>query len=163
LKDTNKNYAFIDGQNLNLGIQHLGWKLDFERFRIYLKEKYDVLKAYYFIGFVPTNNDLYTSLQDAGYTLIYKPTLITKAGKVKGNCDAELVLQAMIDFHNYNNAVIVTGDGDFACLVKYLAKKDKLLTVISPNRNCSVLLRKAADGKVNYITNELRKKLELRK
>jgi len=24
-----KNYAFIDGQNLNLGIRALGWHLDF--------------------------------------------------------------------------------------------------------------------------------------
>ncbi len=108
------NYAFIDGQNLNLGIQELGWKLDFRKFRIYLKEKYLVSRAYYFIGFIPGNNDLYTSLQDTGYTLIYKPTLITKSGKVKGNCDAELVLQAMIDFNKYDKAIIVSGDGDFA-------------------------------------------------
>jgi len=33
------NYAFIDSNNLNLGIQSLGWKLDFRRFRRYLKEK----------------------------------------------------------------------------------------------------------------------------
>jgi hypothetical protein len=26
------NFAFIDGQNLNLGIQRLGWKLDLKRF-----------------------------------------------------------------------------------------------------------------------------------
>ena len=24
------NYAFIDGQNLNLGIRSLGWKLDYK-------------------------------------------------------------------------------------------------------------------------------------
>jgi len=33
------NYAFIDGQNLYLAIQKSGWKLDFKRFRVYLKEK----------------------------------------------------------------------------------------------------------------------------
>lgn len=38
------NYAFIDGQNLNLGIKSLGWKLDFKKFRIYLEEKYAVKK-----------------------------------------------------------------------------------------------------------------------
>lgn len=30
------NYAFIDSQNLNLGVLALGWKLDFARFRSYL-------------------------------------------------------------------------------------------------------------------------------
>lgn len=45
-----KNFAFIDNNNLNLAIQELGWKLDFKRFRVYLKEKYDFEKAYLFIG-----------------------------------------------------------------------------------------------------------------
>jgi len=35
-----RNYAFIDAQNLNLGIQELGWKLDYRKFRRYLREKY---------------------------------------------------------------------------------------------------------------------------
>ena len=34
------NYAFIDSQNLNLGIQKLGWKLDYRKFRVYLAEKF---------------------------------------------------------------------------------------------------------------------------
>ena len=41
-----KDYAFIDAQNLYLGIKELGWKLNFKRFRVYLKEKYGVEKAY---------------------------------------------------------------------------------------------------------------------
>src|SRR3989338_10258062 len=90
------NYAFIDSQNLNLSIQELGWKLDFRKFRIYLKEKYNVTTAYLFIGYIEGNNDLYTALQVAGFICIFKPTLTYKDGTTKGNCDAELVLQAMI-------------------------------------------------------------------
>ena len=48
MKHIENNYAFIDSQNLNLGIQLLGWKLDYKKFRIYLKEKYNVTKAYIF-------------------------------------------------------------------------------------------------------------------
>lgn len=44
------NYAFIDSQNLNLGVQDLGWQLDFKRFRVYLKEKFHVRRAYLFLG-----------------------------------------------------------------------------------------------------------------
>lgn len=75
------NYAFIDGQNLNLGIRELGWKLDYRKFRVYLKEKYRVIKAYYFIGYIPGMSDLYASLQEAGYILIFKPTLKTPTGQ----------------------------------------------------------------------------------
>lgn len=56
------NYAFIDSQNLNLGIQSLGWKLDFKRFYTYLKDKYKVEKAFLFIGYVVGNEALYTLL-----------------------------------------------------------------------------------------------------
>jgi len=58
-KNKIKNYAFIDSQNLNLSIQRIGWKLDYRRFRIYLKEKYKIKIAYLFIGFLPENQDLY--------------------------------------------------------------------------------------------------------
>ena len=110
------NYAFIDAQNLNLGVQRLGWKLDFRRFRVYLKEKYLVTKAYLFIGYLAQNTNLYRALQEYGYILIFKAVLQKKDGTVKGNVDAELVLHAMIQYGNYDRAVIVTSDGDFACL-----------------------------------------------
>src|SRR3989344_5693221 len=110
---TENNYAFIDSQNLNLGVQSLGWKLDYKKFRIYLKEKYQVTTAYLFIGYIDQNQDLYSSLQKAGYVLNFKPVLRDKDGKHKGNVDANLVLQAMIDFnhHNFDKAIIITSDG----------------------------------------------------
>lgn len=128
------NYAFIDSQNLNLSIRELGWKLDWRCFRVYLKEKYGVARAFLFIGYVSGNNDLYTALQEAGFICIFKPTLTYKGGTTKGNCDAELVLHAMIEYPNYDKAVIVTGDGDFYCLVQHLLEKGKLKNVLIPNQ-----------------------------
>jgi|SRR3989344_2762944 len=158
MKSDLKNYAFIDSQNLNLGVQRLGWRLSFGKFRIYLKEKYQVIKAYLFIGYIPNNRDLYKSLQEAGYVLIFKPVLQNTV--VKGNIDADLVLQAMIDYNEYDGAVIVTSDGDFYSLVKYLKEHDKLEVVLSPNKQkCSVLLTKSAGDKIDFM-NKLRQKLE---
>ena len=136
------NYAFIDSQNLNLSIRSLGWKVDFRRFRIYLQEKYHVKKAYLFIGYMPQNVDMYTALQDYGFICIFKPTLTNKDGTTKGNCDAELVLHAMIQYDNFDKAVIVSGDGDFQCLAKYLFEKDKLGAILVPNqKKYSALLK----------------------
>ncbi|MEA3344483.1 MAG: NYN domain-containing protein [Patescibacteria group bacterium] len=154
------NYAFIDSQNLNLGIQSLGWKLDYKRFRVYLKEKYKVSIAYLFIGYVQDNQDLYSFLQESGYILIFKPTLPDKDGKIKGNIDADLVLRAMIDYNKYNKAIIISSDGDFYSLVKYLYKNNKLECVLSPYiKTCSILLKKTAKGKIVFMEN-LRKKLQ---
>jgi hypothetical protein len=72
---TMSNYAFIDSQNLYLGIKNLGWKLDYKRFRVYLKDKYNIEQAYLFIGFAHGNENLYMQLQLYGYICIFKPTL----------------------------------------------------------------------------------------
>ena len=48
----------------------------------------------------------------------------------------------MIEIPNYNKAIIVSGDGDFYCLVEYLQKKGKLGKIIVPNKYYSSLLRK---------------------
>ena len=137
------NYAFIDSQNLNLGVRSLGWKLDYKKFRLYLKNKYNVEKAYLFIGQLAGNEQLYLYLQEAGYILIFKPTVETKEGDVKGNVDAELVLHAAaIQYKNYDKALIVSGDGDFTCLIEFLVERQKLLHVLTPNRHYSSLLRR---------------------
>lgn len=161
---TKNNYAFIDSQNLNLAIRELGWRLDFARFRVYLKEKYDVSKAFLFIGYVEGNNALYTALQEAGFICIFKPTLKYGDGTTKGNCDAELVLHAMIEYRNYNKAVIVTGDGDFHCLANHLLEKDKLAVILIPNQHrFSALLKfKIFAPHLRYM-NDLEQKLAYKK
>lgn len=160
MKKPFNNFAFIDSQNLNLSIQSLGWKLDFKKFRIYLAEKYGVKTAYVFIGYLEENQDLYQSLQKYGYVLIFKELLKYKDGKVKGNCDAELVLQAMIDFDKYEQALLVSGDGDFACLVRYLYKHKKLRCMLVPNQHkYSALLKKTARQEIAFM-NDLRTKLQ---
>lgn len=154
------NYAFIDSQNLNLGIQSLGWKLDFTKFRKYLQEKYGVTTAYLFIGFVPANQSLYSSLQKKNYVLVFKPVVPDQNGEVKGNIDADLVLQVMIDYNNYDKTIVVSSDGDFYSLVKYLYDNNKLKVVMSPYvKTCSVLLKKSAKEKVVFMDN-LKQKLE---
>jgi len=161
--DSLPNYAFIDAQNLYLGIISQGWELDYKKFRQYLKDKYNVDKAFLFIGYLPENADLYADLQSSGYILIFKEALKIKNKIIKGNVDAELVLETMIQYENYNMAVIVSGDGDFACLIKYLYKHSKLKIVLVPNQSrYSVLIKKTAKEKIGSIT-ELTEKLSIKK
>jgi uncharacterized LabA/DUF88 family protein len=171
-----KIYAFIDAQNLNLGVSrsikfrskeiYKGWKLDLRKFFVYLKEHYRVSKAYLFIGYLRENRSMYRRFKKFGYKLVYKPTIKDKNGKAKGNVDAELVLQASaIDFKNYNEAIIVSGDGDFLCLLKYLDKYNKLKTILIPNEySYSSLLKNARKirHKRAYISR-LKNKLEFKK
>lgn len=145
------NYAFIDSQNLNLGVQRAGWKMNWKRFREFLAEEYDVKEAFMFIGYMPENEDLYTQMHEAGYLVALKPTLDMFANPedakkddkppTKGNVDTELVMYVMKEMPNYNKAIIVSGDGDFYSLIEYLKENDKLLHVMTPNWKYSTLLK----------------------
>lgn len=165
-------YAFIDSQNLNLGTSndiwkgrkriYKGWKLDFKKFRQYLRDKFRVTKALLFIGYIPQNKSLYHHLKSFGYTLIFKPTTKDRLGKPKGNVDAELVLHAVrIDYDNYDEAVIVSGDGDFYCLHEYLATEEKLLRIIIPNTKSESSLLKKFHNYKTFLIHE-KHKLELK-
>jgi len=158
------NYAFIDATNLHKGIQELGWQLDYRRFRVFLRDRYAVEEAYLFLGFVPQFTSLYRNLQSYGYVLIFKPTVLDPAGEVKGNCDGELILQAAIDFYeqHFKSAVLVSGDGDFACLVSFLQQKRALTAILSPSHEkCSMLLKRT-NARITFL-QELRQKLEYKR
>jgi len=163
-------YSFIDSQNLNLSIlndlrnkktrkvYYKGWKLDFRKFYVYLRAKYRSTKSYLFIGYKKEYKNLYKHLAQAGYEIVFKPTLDPN-GKTKGNVDAELVLHTVDLLPKYNKAIIVTGDGDFHCLVEYLIKKKKLFNLFIPNQfSYSSLLRKFKPY-ISFV-NVLKSKLE---
>jgi len=151
------NCAYIDGANLHKGITGLGWNLDYKRFRVWLSEKYGAHTAYLFIGLIPKYKVLYKYLQECGFTLIFKEVVYDGDGKPKGNCDADLVLQATCDAYenNFDNALLVASDGDYAGLVEFLHKKHKFLVVLSPHLKdkCSILLKRTG-VKIAYINEQ---------
>lgn len=143
-------YAFIDSQNLNLGVRndvvnakgktiYHGKKLDYRKFRHYLREKYGVSRAFMFIGMIPTNSDLYTYLQECGFTLVFKAisTYMDEKGHTitKGNVDTDIVLYSVGRVSaDFDKAVFVSGDGDFLSLYDYMDELGKLEKIIVPNR-----------------------------
>jgi uncharacterized LabA/DUF88 family protein len=174
-KPTQGNYAFIDSQNLNLGTQKMGWKMDWRKFRQFLRDKYNVTHAYMFIGYMAENEQLYEHMHELGYLIVLKPTLDMKvtpeasaeaneAAKapekpaVKGNIDADLVLHAMKELPHYSKAIIVSGDGDFFGLIEYLKEKNKLLHVMTPNWQYSSLLKQFEEYivRLDQLKHELR-------
>ncbi len=155
-----KIYVFIDSQNLNMAIQDLGWELNFRKFIRFLKDKYKVEKVFLFIGYVEKYEEMYKSLKSYGYEIIHKPTLEYGNGKIKGNCDAELVLQCMVEYENFDQAIIVSGDGDFHCLLKHLKAQGKLFKLGIPDKNdYSVLLKEFAP--YMFFVSQLKSKLQL--
>jgi hypothetical protein len=158
------NIAYVDAANLDKALRlTLLWKMDYKKFRVWLSDKYKVGRAYLFIGLIPKNKDLYTYLQECGFTLVFKDVLFDKNGRAKGNCDSDLLMQASADLYegDLNKAVVVASDGDYAPLVKVLVAKGKLETVLSPApaEKCSILLKRTS-APIAYV-NDQRSLLEL--
>jgi len=141
-----KIIAYIDGANLHKGIESLSWKLDYRKFRSWIRQKFGVTDAYLFIGLMPKHANLYTSLQNIGYKLVFKEVIYDGDGRAKGNCDADLVLQATRDYfeQGITSVVLVSSDGDYAPLIKFWLEKKVQCVIISPapTSKCSILLKR---------------------
>ena len=140
------NLAFIDGQNLHLGTMQNGWKIDYKKFRVYLKEKYNVSDAYYFLGYVSEEQqELYNNLQKSGFIVSFKEHNPSMLAQKKGNVDTDIVFEIMknlIDNKDFSKIILVSGDGDYKKLVDYLLKKGKFEKILFPNKDFASSLYK---------------------
>lgn len=180
-KGDRKNIAFIDGQNLYFGttkcyicakalardIKEMSysdctcgnaWEVDLLKFRIYLKENYDVSEAYYFLGNLKEKYEqMYQEIQKAGFILVFKEHNGGMKSSKKGNVDTDIVFEAMknlIDNPNFDKIVLVSGDGDYKKLVSYLISKGKFRKILFPNKRFASSLYKEFGGEsFDYLEN----------
>ena len=154
------NIAFIDGQNLYMGTRSEipPWNIDLTKFREYLRRKYHVEKAYYFLGFVDEKyQDLYESIQSAGFILVFKKHTNAMMGAKKGNVDTDIVFYVMKKLYRHEvngQIVLVSGDGDYSMLVDFLIEEDKFLKILFPNKQfASSLYKKITRRFFDYLAN----------
>ena len=153
------NYAFIDWQNLHLGVMADWWDIDLSKFMIYLKNKYHVTKSFYYIGFQdPQNINLYTTIKNAWFTLIFKQQTVQALTNKKWNVDSDMIFWAMKclikEPSNFEKILLVTWDGDFKILVDFLIQEWKFEKILLPNKRWSSnLLRKMPGIYWNYLFN----------
>ena len=153
LKLKGKTAVYIDAANIFYASKTLKYKIDFEKLFHYFKDKYKVTKVSYYTGFDPENNKqikFLDKLDNFGYAVIKKPLkkINNKRGrtlKEKANLDVELSIDAILDEGKYKNIVLVSGDSDFAYLLKILKKADRKLIVISARGHISRELIKSSD------------------
>lgn len=180
-ESTLPNIAFIDGQNLYLGTtkcspcsEKLGmevkdikltdcscggaWEVNLNRFRVYLKEKYNISEAYYFLGYIQDENDeLYKEIQKAGFIVLFKEHHKLSKSKKKGNVDTDMVFEVMknlLDNTGFNKILLVSGDGDYKKLINYLIGKKKFEKILFPNKKFASSLYKELGGEAfDYLEN----------
>ena len=176
------NTCFIDGQNLHFGLKKLNWKLDYKKFRVHLKDKFKVEKAYYYFGFIEENvQDLYENLQEAGFIVRFRSHNRKMISQKKGNVDTEIVFDVMkllMDLEKedreekdkkedtkenrnkekHSKIILVSGDGDYFKLVKFLIEKERFEKLIYPSAKSLSSLYKKVNEKYKLEVEELRRK-----
>jgi len=166
------NQAFIDGQNLQLGTTKArpAWKIDLAHFRVYLRDKYAVEEAYYFMGaFDSQYQDLYNSIQKFGYIITFREHAESFVSKKKGNVDTDIVftiMKKLIEKEKFDKVILVSGDGDYWRMVDYLITKGKFGKLLVPNKkSMSSLYRiRTPDTYRDYLDSEpIKKKIIYKK
>lgn len=136
------NIAFIDGQNLYMGTNsdNPKWEVDLVKFRQYLAKKYNVQKAYYFLGCINEQyQDLYEKIQNSGYILMFREHSSIMLGKKKGNVDSDIIFHIMKKMYQrekepFDKIILVSGDGDYKMLVDFLIEENKFKKILFPNK-----------------------------
>jgi len=160
------NIAFVDGQNLYLGTKEMNWKIDFGKFRTYLRDKYDVKEAYYFMGFVDdSQQDLYDNLQRDGFILSFREHSSAMKGKKKGNVDTDIVFSIMkriVNEYDFNKIVLVSNDGDYKRMVDFLVNRGQFKKILFPNeRYASSLYKSLGSEYYDHLDKpDVKKKIE---
>ena len=189
-------YAFIDASNLFYGGEKsLGWKIDYRKLLIYLKDKYKISKALYFGGVEIYDFDFdylknetvpieglekyltkiikergdkmseamllllsrhlqrirfYLKLEKFGYELHLKPVKLYEQDdgttKRKANCDVDMTFYLMKERDGFDKVVILSGDGDFLPILKYLKEKGKEIIVLARGPRTAREIRQFAGG-----------------
>lgn len=149
-----RNQAFIDGQNLHMNTKSNGWKVNLARLRVYLKEKYQVERAYYFIGAADEKHqNLYKMIQEAGFILMFRKHSLEMTGHKKGNVDTDIVFEIMrklADQENFDKVLLISGDGDYFKMVDYLIGKNRLEKLLAPSHHSMSSLYKQYIDRAYY-------------
>ena len=152
------NLAFVDGQNLYMGTNtgENPWNVNLKKFRIFLRDKYNIEKAYYFLGYINESyQGLYSEIQESGFVLIFKQHNTTMLGKKKGNVDSDIIFNIMKRLYKkepFNKIVLVSGDGDYKMLVDFLIEEKRFKKILFPNKQfASSLYKKITRANYRYL------------
>ncbi len=167
------NIAYIDGQNLHLGTTSRDpeWRVDLERFRVYLKQKYNVEKAYYYLGYVKDGQEiesLYEEIQSAGFILVFRQHTSAMLGEKKGNVDSDIIFSIMKRLYLeevFDKIVLVSGDGDYKMLIDFLIEQGRLEKILFPKQRYASSLYKQITRKYfdDLSKEDIREKIGKRK
>jgi len=92
----------------------------------------------------------YLKLEKFGYKLYLKPVKLYEqedgTTKRKANCDVDMAFYLMKEKDNFDRVIILSGDGDFLPVLKYLKQQGKEVIVLARGPRTAKEIRQFAGG-----------------
>lgn len=92
----------------------------------------------------------YLKLKEFGYELHLKPVKLYEqedgTTKRKANCDVDMTFYLMKEKDNFDRVVILSGDGDFLPILKYLKEQEKEIVILARAQRTAKEIRQFATG-----------------
>lgn len=130
--------VFIDVANIIYSLRDLGWRMDYKKLQQYFKKHCRLIDIYFYYSTHkdnPGQANLLEMLARKGFKLVVKEVKVIKINRqeriYKGSCDVELTIDMIDTMPAYDTAILMSGDSDFAAVIKYVQKHDKKVIVIS--------------------------------
>lgn len=161
-----KVYVFIDAANIFYTQKSLGWLISYEKLMQYFKKECNLRKAFVYTAHDskrPQQKKFLDMLDINGYVVRTKEVKKIRVAKGvyewKGDFDVELTIDMMDNIKKFDTAVLLSGDSDFAPIVKRIKERNKKVIIMSAKDHVSRELIELSNKYLNL--KKLRGKIEL--
>jgi uncharacterized LabA/DUF88 family protein len=139
---------FIDEPNVARSLTELraqGKDLDYRKLKDHFSAGRPLTAAYFYTGYLDSQVGMrafFRKLEDMGYEVVQVRTKRFRDGSVKNaDPDIKIVTDLFTKLADYDEAILVSGDGDFADSVQHLLRLGKRVKVVSMRSRMAQELR----------------------
>jgi uncharacterized LabA/DUF88 family protein len=144
---------FIDGNNLFHAARSAGVEIDYAKLLNFLRGESPLLRAFFYTGVderAERQQGFLLWMRRNGYRVVQKELKTFPDGTKKANLDVEIAVDMLSLVGNYDTAILVSGDEDFAYAINVIAYKGVRVEVAGFRANTSPRLIDVADRYIDF-------------
>ncbi|MCC6744859.1 MAG: NYN domain-containing protein [Acidobacteria bacterium] len=144
---------FIDGNNLFHAARSAGVEIDYAKLLNFLRGESPLLRAFFYTGVderAERQQGFLLWMRRNGYRVVQKELKTFSDGTKKANLDVEIAVDMLSLVGNYDTAILVSGDEDFAYAINVIAYKGVRVEIGGFRSNTSPRLIDVADRFIDF-------------
>ncbi|MBE3583166.1 MAG: NYN domain-containing protein [Limnochordaceae bacterium] len=167
MEQTTRVAVFIDGANMFYAQRALGWRIDWAKVISYFSKGKKLYNGFYYAAESEgefSQESFLRALTHMGYIVRRRPLKSitdqeTGATIYKANLDVDIVVDMLATMDQYDEAILMSGDGDFERAFELLRARGKAVHCASIRSMVAFELLNASDSP-RYFLEDLRSELQ---